>query len=624
MSGESGNSNVELLASRVERPIPTLLREYCRRYLPYLFVSLFTLLVGRALYQLPPVIVGVLFDSVLTGGENYTLPLVPAAWIPTTRLDQFLLSVGVILGAYTVGTTVQVVGGWAKSWVAYEVQHDLRTDAYAEAQRLSFDFHDTEGTGRVLSVLNNDVNAVEQFFSGTLQRVANTVFLLAVIAGYMLLLSWQLTVLVLVVPVLVFATNHAYSRFVEPRHREIRGRVADITAEIEDNVNGIDVLKTYTREQEERERITEVSDEYRDANWAVSKVEILTNQWSAYTVNLGYIVILGVGGFWVLRGPPGPFTAELSAGTVLTFLLYTNRLQWPLSQITSIVDEFQQTKATVSRVLGIVNHSPSVANRDGAHELTSVSGAVSFDEVTFTYPDAEEPALRDVSLDVDPGDTVGIVGPTGSGKSTLVKLLVRFYDVEGGTVSVDGHDVRDVTIRSLRRHVGYVGQSPFLFDTSVAENIAYSDPTVDREEVVTAAKRAGAHEFVTDLPDGYDTQVGSEGAKLSGGQRQRISIARAILSDPEILVLDEATSHVDNETKTTIQRNLASLTADRTTLTIAHNLSTVRGADEIAVLEDGEIVERGSHDELADNGGLYERLWETHTGEVILESRGRV
>lgn len=617
MTDLQDNNNVEALASQVTRPILTLLREYCRGYLPYLFVSLIGLLIGRAMYQLPPIIIGVLFDTVLAGEGAYTLPLVPAGVVPQDSFDQFVFSVGIILAAYTIGTTVQVIGGWAKSWAAYEIQHDLRTDAYTEAQRLSFNFHDTEGTGRMLSVLNNDVNGIEGFFSGTINRFANTVFLLAIIAAYMLLLSWQLTIFVLIVPVLVFVTNYGYSRFVEPRHRQIREQVADITTEIEDNVNGIDVLKTYTRESGEQKRISNVSEKYRDANWTVSKFETVTNQWSAYLVNLGYIIILGVGGLWVLNGPPLFLTSDLSAGTVLTFLLYTNRLQWPLSQITSIVDEFQRTKAMAARVLGLVNHSPSVADRDGARVLESVDEEISFDRVTFGY-DADDPTIQNVSLEIDAGDTVGVVGPTGSGKSTLVKLLLRFYDVNDGVVRVDEKDVRDVTLRSLRQHIGYVGQTPFLFDISVAENIAYSDPEADRQQIVTAAKRAGAHEFITELDDGYDTPVGNEGSKLSGGQRQRISIARAILNDPEILILDEATSHVDNETKTTIQRNLASLTAERTTITVAHNLSTVRSADKIVVLEDGIITEAGPHDELINAEGLYQQLWETHTGKLAI------
>jgi ATP-binding cassette subfamily B protein len=267
-------------------------------------------------------------------------------------------------------------------------------------------------------------------------------------------------------------------------------------------------------------------------------------------------------------------------------------------------------------VLGLLYQPRAVTERDDATDLEAMNGRVEYDSVSFAYEGESEPALSDVSFEAESGELIGLVGPTGAGKSTVIELLLRFYDINDGTISIDGHDVRDVTLESLRSGIGYIGQEPYLFNGTIRENIAYSEPDADDADVEEAARRAGAHEFIRDLPDAYETHVGERGVKLSGGQRQRISIARAVLDDPAVLILDEATSHVDNETEALIQNRLEDLVADRTTFAIAHRLSTVRHADQILVLEDGEIVERGTHDDLLETDGLYANLWNVQVGEV--------
>jgi ATP-binding cassette subfamily B protein len=288
-----------------------------------------------------------------------------------------------------------------------------------------------------------------------------------------------------------------------------------------------------------------------------------------------------------------------------------------MRRVGEVLDDYQYARAAAARIVGVEERRPRLPDATDAVDLLDPEGRVTYESVSFRYPGTDDVVLDDVSFDVDAGDFVGIVGPTGAGKTTLLKLLVRFYEVDSGAVRVDGHDVRGLSRASLRDAVGYVGQEPYLFHGTVAENVRYGRDDADRATVVEAARHAGAHEFVTDLPEGYDTTVGERGVKLSGGQRQRLAIARALLTDPELFVLDEATSHVDNETETVIRRHLAELTADRTTFAIAHRLSTVRDADTILVFDDGRLVEQGSHEELLARDGRYADLWSVQVGTVV-------
>jgi ATP-binding cassette subfamily B protein len=567
------------------------------------------------LWLFPPVVLGVTFDAVLIGNQAYRLPIIPTQWVPETATGQLWFSIGLFIVSFFGGSVIHLLGNIVGDAAAYKVQHQLRTEAYTAMQELSFGSFENQQTGELLSILNNDVNQLEEFLTGTIRSTGNTVFTIITVGCYMILLNWQLAIVGFLAPLTIGIFNFWYSRYVEPKHQQRRQEVGSINTYIENNLSGMHLLKVYNREPLEEKHVTEKSENYKDVSWRLARARIAFSQVTDWLMNIGYLLLILTGGYWILNGSPLFFSGQLAAGTLLAFMIYNNRFAYPFKQLPSIIDSYQEAKAAGGRVLALLDQPYSTPDQSTSTELSDVSGDVEFDQVEFTYPGTDEVALSNVSFEVQSGDFIGLVGPTGAGKSTLMKLLLRFYEADGGIIRVDGTEIHDITLRSVRSHIGYVGQEPFLFDQTIRENIAYSRPQAEEDEIEMAAKQAGAYDFITDLPNDFETQVGERGVKLSGGQRQRISIARAIINNPDILILDEATSHVDNETEVLIQNNLEELTENRTTFTIAHRLSTVRKADQIVVLEDGEIVEKGTHDELLQQNGMYSNLWSVQVGE---------
>nr|WP_282594559.1 ABC transporter ATP-binding protein [Halomarina salina] len=627
-----------------------MFREYGRPRLGWFAVGMGGNFVARVASLVPPLVLGAAVDGVF-GSGSYNLPLVSASAIPATQVDQFWFSVWLIAGAFVVTAVFTYVYGVAANLFAHEVMHTVRVDSFEKMQRLDMAFFDDKQTGEVMSILNNDTQNLEMFLDNALMNSARLVVMVLGIAAVLFWLNWQLALVTLVaVPLMVVATL-GFMRAAEPLYAAQRSTVGDLNTRLENSLSGIELIKSSASERYEVSRVRGASRQLFDDTIAVLKLNYLYRPGMELLAGLSFAATFLVGGYWIVNGAPGPFTLSLSEGELITFLFMTQRFVTPLSEVSNIVDQYENAKASSERVFGLMDIPVRVQDAPDAVELDDVAGRVEYDGVDFAY-DGERPlapgedgdaaaatagaatteaaagtsatagerVLHDVTFDAAPGETVAVVGPTGAGKSTLLKLLLRLYEPTGGKIRLDGHSLDAVTVDSLRRSVGYVSQDTFLFDGTIAENVEYGHFDATDEEIREAARAAEAHEFIRDLPDGYETRVGERGVKLSGGQRQRIAIARTVLQDPPVLVLDEATSAVDTETEALIQRSLDRLSEDRTTLVIAHRLSTVKNADGILVLDDGRVVERGTHEALLAEDGLYATLWGVQAGEQSPEA----
>jgi ATP-binding cassette subfamily B protein len=600
-----------------ENPMRRLFSQYGRENGSQFAVGLFASVFARLLDLLPPLVLATAIDSIFRSepSATYRIPLVPQSVVPATTTGQFWFSVGLIAVAFFGGAAFHWTRNWGWNSFAQNIQHAIRTDTYDKMQRLNMDFFADKQTGEMMSILSNDVNRLERFLNDGMNSAFRLAVMVLGIAGVLVYMNWQLALVALLpVPLIAFFT-YKFVQTIQPKYADVRSSVGQMNSRLENNLGGIQVIKTYNTEDYESDRVDDVSMDYFDANWDAIGTRIKFFPALRIISGIGFVATFLVGGLWVLNGAaPGPFSGDLTTGEFVAFILYTQRFIWPMAQFGSIINMYQRARASSARLFGLMDEPSRIAEEPDAEPLTVDDGDVEYDDVTFGYD--EETIVEDVSFEVDGGDTLALVGPTGAGKSTVLKLLLRMYDVDEGAIRVDGQDLREITIPSLRRAIGYVSQDTFLFYGTVRDNIAYGSFDATDEEIVEAAKAAEAHEFIQNLPDGYDTMVGERGVKLSGGQRQRISIARAVLKDPELLILDEATSDVDTETEMLIQRSLDRLTADRTTFAIAHRLSTVKDAAQIIVLEDGQIVERGRHEELLERDGLYAHLWGVQAGEI--------
>jgi ATP-binding cassette subfamily B protein len=631
-NGDEFETELDAYREAVEHPLWRLFRAYTPDHAPWLTVGLVTSVLAYGTVLVTPVVLGTTIDAVFAGESAYALPLVPDAWLPAGRTAQFWFSTGVVATALFGGAVLQWVRGVAINYFAHGVMYAIRVDAYEKMQRLDMTFFDDRETGEIMSILNNDTSNLEVFFDNALGDSVRIGVIVVGVTAALLYTNRQLALVTLgAVPLLVGFTWW-FMRVIEPRYTRHRETIGDLNARIENGLSGIELVKTTGTESYENDRVRGVSQDVFDAQMDVLKLSYFYRPGMELVTGAALLATFVLGGLWVFSGPPLFFSGDLTTGDFVVFMLLTQRLTGPMAQLSNVVDWYENAKASGKRICGLMDVPVRIADAPDAIALDDVEGRVVYDDVTFAYdggvrhtpesstgerrdPDGET-VLDGVDIDAAPGETVAIVGPTGAGKSTAAKLLLRLYDVSDGAVRVDGHDVRDVRLADLRSSIGYVSQDTFLFDGTVAANIRYGRFDADLEDVVAAAEAAEAHGFIQGLSEGYDTRVGERGVKLSGGQRQRIAIARTVLQDPEVLLLDEATSAVDTETEYLIQRSLDWLAADRTTLVIAHRLSTIKDADTIVVLDDGEVVERGTHEELLAAGGLYANLWGVQAGEI--------
>lgn len=514
----------------------------------------------------------------------------------------------IIIGISAASAIFSFGQRYLHAWLAESMAFDIRNDLYDHVQRLSFSFHDRTETGQLISRCTSDVNAVLRFSGWAIMQAINILLMTVIALTILFTTDWKLAaVSILPLPV-VAVLAVVFRQRIRPIFRAIQQQFAVMTTVLQENLLGAQVVRAFAREQYEIRKFNVEVDRVRRNRLRAIRYWVTNNQANIFLFSLCTTLLL-------LYGGPRAIQGELTVGVLVAFSSYLALLAGPIQSIGEIVNSATEATAAGERIFEILDTESEVSDRPGAIEAPAFSGTVSFDRVSFRYTGRERGreapfAIHEVSFSVAPNQTVAIVGPTGSGKSTLVSLVPRFYDVTEGAVRIDGVDIREYTLESLRRQVGIVMQEPLLFTGTVRENIAYGRPDASDEEIIRAAKIAQAHEFISAFPEGYDTFVGERGYTLSGGQRQRVSIARTILLDPRILILDDATASVDTETEHQIQQALATVMSGRTTFVVAQRLSTSKNADLILVMDHGRVVERGTHAELLQQDGLYRRIYD--------------
>ena len=550
----------------------------------------------------PPVLIGVAIDIVVEGNESF----LSSFGIPDRRRQLVILAIltFIIWGLESLFDYLSAV-----TWrgISQDIEHSLRTETFENVLSLDMKYFENKSSGRLMAILNDDVNQLERFLDTGANKLLQTATTVIVIGGTFLYISPLIATFAFIpIPIIIFG-SFKFTSTIASRYERIRESIETLNSNLSNSISGILNVKSFTRESKELERIETSSNEVKSANYHAIKLSAAFIPIIRVAILFGFTATLLIGGFLALDG-------EIKVATYSVLLFITQRLLWPLTELGDTFDLYQRAMASFNRIFSLKNESSEIGN--GNIEFKKLENKIELKDVSFSYVDNFN-VLNNVDLTINAGQTTAIVGSTGSGKSTLIKLLLRLYEINNGSISYDSNSLKDIELSSLREKVGLVSQDVFLFEGTVIENIAYGDLNASESEVWNAAQKSEADEFINNLPQKEKTIVGERGQKLSGGQRQRISIARAILKNPEILILDEATSSVDNETEAAIQRSLDILKKDRTVIVIAHRLSTVRNADIIYVLENGSVVESGNHESLLDIEGVYSKLWSVQTGEKI-------
>ena len=553
----------------------------------------------------PPILIGAAVDVVVQGEQS----LIGRMGV-TDPFQQLIWLAGITVVVWVFESVFQYLFEIYWRDLAQFMQDSLRKDAYANLQDQQLAFFEDRSTGDLISILNDDINQLERFLDNGANDIIQVIVTVVVIGSIFIFSAPEIGWMAIVPMPFIIWGSVWFQKKLAPRYSTMRERAGETSSQLVNNLGGMATIKGFGTQEFENERIAKLSDRYKKANQNVIRLSAAFVPLIRMLILAGFIGILIFAGFKTLEG-----NMEVGLYSVLIFV--TQRLLWPLTRLGETFDLYQRAMASTRRVMSLLRKDETLEDGSVPLPVEEVDGEYEFDNVSFRYRTGDQ-VLNNLNLTISGGETVGIVGATGAGKSSLIKLLMRFYDVTGGRILLDGRDIREYKIRDLVRASGLVSQDVFLFHGTVEENIRYGSFDASREDIVHAAELAEAHDFVQNLPDGYDTVVGERGQKLSGGQRQRISIARAILKDPPILILDEATSAVDNETEAAIQRSLFKISKDRTTIIIAHRLSTVRHADRIFVLDEGELVEEGTHEELVNTEGIYNQLWKVQSGEITV------
>ena len=549
----------------------------------------------------PPILIGMAIDVVVQREESFL-----ANYGYPDPNDQFLILVAITVVIWVLESLFEY--WWGILWrnLAQTAQHELRIDTYNHIQNLEMQWFSEQSTGGLMSILNDDVNQLERFLDQGANDLLQLATTITVVGSIMFILAPEVALLAVIpVPIIVIG-SFIFQRRIGVRYKKVREEVGELNSLLNNNLQGITTIKSFTAEDRESERVNLASQSYRNANRDAIRLSASFVPLIRMAILFAFTANMLVGGWMALDG-------ELDVGAYAIIVFITQRLLWPLTRLGQTFDLYQRAMASTTRVLDLVDTEIGIV--EGHEELTNVQGNIQFNNIKFTYPERES-VLDDISFNIKAGETVGLVGSTGSGKTTMTRLLMRFHDPLSGNLEIDGIDIKDLKLNSLRGSISLVSQNTTLFPGTVRENIAYGNPDSNEEQIRYAAGIAEASVFISELPEGMDTNIGEDGHKLSGGQRQRLAIARAVLKDASILILDEATSNVDNETEAALQRSIEKISVDRTTLIIAHRLSTIRNADRIIVLDSGSISEEGTHEELISNHGIYSRLWAVQTGEL--------
>jgi len=549
----------------------------------------------------PPVLIGLAVDVVVQQDTSWLAKL-GATTVPT----QLTVLAGMSFIVWTAESLFEYLYGVLWRNLAQSTQHSLRLEAYDHLQKLEMDFFERDSSGRLLTVLNDDINQLERFLDHGANEILHLITTVLLVGGAMTVVAPGVALFsFLPIPVILWGSLR-FQRQLAPRYREVRERAGNLAARLSNNLGGMLTIKSFANEAWELEQLREESNAYRHCNRSAIRISAAFIPLIRFAILFAFLAILLIGGLQAWQG-------VIAVGTYSFLVFITQRLLWPLTTLGRTLDDYQRSMASTHRVLDLIDTPIRIAGGNRTLDQARIRGEVRYEAVNFSYRD-RPPLLNHFDLTIKAGSTLGIVGATGSGKSSLVKLLLRLYPLSGGQILLDDIPIDQLQLGDLRRAIALVSQDIYLFHGTVRDNIAYAAPEATEAAVRESARQAEALDFIDALPDGFDTVVGERGQRLSGGQRQRIALARAILKDAPILVLDEATAAVDNDTEAAIQRSLMHITANRTTLVIAHRLSTVRHADRIVVMDQGRIVEDGTHDQLLHQPGAYADLWRVQAG----------
>ncbi len=522
--------------------------------------------------------------------------------IPNNLLNTFYYTIAGLMVLFIIhAASNYVVNYWGHA-MGTRMERDMRTDLFKHLHTLSIDYFDNVKTGHIMSRAVSDLSHISELAHHGPEDLFLS--LVMIIGSFIILfnIEWRLTLIIYSFLVILVIYAVIKRRSMSEVYRQVRIKIADVNAQLENSISGIRVAKLFTNEEFEMEKFDLGNKEFNKSREMAYKVMAEFYSSIMFMSNFLNLLALGLGGYFV-------FKEILNIGDLVAYILYINFFLQPIRRLTNFTEQLQEGMSGFERFIELMNVKPSIKDKDNAIDLQNVKGKIEFKEVSFSYK-KDEKVLSGINLLIDPGKTLALVGPSGAGKTTICNLILRFYDVDSGEILIDGNNIKDISLHSLRENIGMVQQEVFLFTGTIGENILYGKPDSSREEIIQAAKDANIHDFIETLPDGYNTYIGEKGLQLSGGQRQRISLARAFLKNPPILVLDEATSALDTESEIVIQKSIEKLTRGRTVLVIAHRLSTIRNADEIIVLTSRGIVEKGTHEELIANNRLYSRLYQ--------------